>query len=181
MSTMLHPRGGHQRRAPGARLLLVIGLMAVVLQGCDNIAEELIALFGAAAPRVLRGNQQVVGTLVAHDNNISIPAGTVQIGGEIRGQLPPQASHSPGASVAATAPLPSTLRLVIQQKSASGQVLGTLTFDLAVQGTGEIRTQSFASPFLFVGIGVQLEVSLLPVDADLPASTINLRMRYRKT
>ena len=177
MSTMLRPRGGHQIRAHGSRLLLVIGLVAVVLQGCDDPADALMALFGATVPRVPRGNEQVVGTLFQHFNPINIPDGTVQIAG----QVTQQSSPSPGASAAAAAPLPSTLRLVFRGKSASGQVLGTLTFDLAVQGTGEIRTQSFAWPSVHGGIGEQLEVSLQPVDADLPASTINLRMRYRKT
>jgi hypothetical protein len=156
--------------------LLALCLATLPLPGCET--EDLfMAFFTGAVPVTPANGQQVFGTLFQHVIEVAVPQGVLQLDGTV---VPlPQQEPRQGSVAAET--LPSTLRLILQRKNPQGQVVQTITFDVAVGGGGTIAPQSFPLPAIVIDNGGQLAVLVQPVDTDLPASTLSLRVRYRRT
>ncbi len=84
----------------------------------------------------------------------------------VKGKITPSTPNSP---------LPTTVQMAIKHKNTAGAVIRTTTFNTAVQSNGIILQQQF--PFqLFDLINPKetLELSVVPLDKNLPAGTISL-------
>jgi hypothetical protein len=146
-------------------------LPALVLLGVlstEAAAEVFMSLPSSAVPAVAQGAELLLGTVVKNARTaLTVNPGSV----EINGTLAPQASG---------AVLPPSVRLILRQKSAGLVVLRTVTCDLTVQGTGVIPLQTCTVPAFGVGAGERVELSLQPLNANLPASFATVRARYRR-
>lgn len=77
--------------------------------------------------------------------------------------------------VAAGAALPKKLRIQMRHLSASGTPKTTKTFDAVVSTDGTIASQSFSfSTMILVNYKESIELSAIPLDKNLPASTVEL-------
>ena len=143
------------------RTLAVIGVLALLLQGCDKFPY---AYFGSFPRRIPAGTElEVTSVLFAAQN--SFPAGSVQISG----QLTPSASGSP---------LPSTLRVIVRRTQPGGAVVDTSTFELTVGPTGVIANQLFTVTGTTVNAGEELRVVFQPIGIALPVGQIKLKLLY---
>ena len=79
------------------------------------------------------------------------------------------------------ATLPSTLRAILRHKSVGGFLLRTITCDLTIQTSGAILLQLCPMPAFNVSAGESVELSLDPLDRALPASSLTVRVNYRRT
>ena len=114
-----------------------------------------------------QGNEAFLGAIIQRATAFLIESGNLEVSGSLTPETPP-------------ATIPPTLRIIVRQKNSVGTVTRTLTFDLVVQGTGAIPTQLFPIAPTFVDVGDRLELSVEPLGADLPPSSLALRTRYRK-
>ena len=153
----------HRTRA----ILLVLFLIGVT--STQTAAEVFMSLPSSAVPPVARGAEQLLGTLVKNPPTaLTVFPGAI----EINGTLAPQATG---------AVPPPMVRLILRHKSVGLAVLRTVTCDLTIQGTGAIPLQSCAIPGFAVTGGERIELSLQPLNADLPASFATVRVRYRRS
>jgi hypothetical protein len=166
------------------RYTIVLSMLALItLRGCDCFTFEspsVITNLDQMAAVQLRQQFNYVGTLPATTKltpslTISIrllspalKASLVPSNFHISGKITPQ---SPGSAI------PTKLRLSIKHKSRTGQVILAQQFDANVQSSGTILAQNFLfnSPVISL-VPIQnlesVELSVIPVDANLPACKI---------
>ena len=162
---------------------VTVASLAVLLHGCQfeefvlNIFRLALALSGGSSSEPGRGasvgplpqgNEALLGAIIQRATDFLIEPGNLVVSGSLTPETPP-------------ATVPPTLRIIVRQKNGVGTVTRTLTFDLTVQSTGSIPTQVFPVAATLVDVGDRLELSVEPLGADLPPSSLTLRTRYRKT
>jgi len=75
--------------------------------------------------------------------------------------------------------IPGKIRIQIKHKSATGKVLTTFNFDVNVQSNGAILTQTLPfSTFDLINKNEFLELTVVPVDKNLPAGKLNLNVTH---
>lgn len=166
------------RTRDSVRLLVAVALAAAVLQACtlDDLFYGFDEDFEAIA----------VGTIVYVQGVNLGNAGLVVVGaqmivdGSYGGEYVTNAA-APTASAAAAVTLPPVLRFIVQRRSPSGLVHEFRNVDVTLQSDGVIPEQTFEVPFTTIGGGDQIAVLLQPLGADLPAGTLRMRVRYRKS
>ena len=148
-------------RTRRAWLLMVVGVLGFLLQGCDKFPYFYLGNFPAIA-----ANTEFEASAVLFALQTPFPAGTVQISG----QLVPQ---TPG-------PLPSTLRFFIRQTQPGGAVVATVTFNLTVRPDGVIPNQLVPTPAVTINAGQELKFVFQPVGTGLPFGQMKLKLLYEK-
>lgn len=143
-------------------LLAAVGVLALVLQGCDKIPYYFLGNFPGIGP-----NDEYEASSVVFGRATPFAAGTVQISGQI----------SPLAFV----PVPTTVRFFIRQTQPSGAVVASVVLNLTVQPNGVIPDQVVPTPAVTVGTGDRLRFVVQPVGAILPASKLKLKLLYQKS
>jgi hypothetical protein len=143
-----------------ARLVIAVGMLALLLQGCDKFPY----LFHGRFPAVPAG-VDAEATAVLYALPTPFPAGTLQISG----QLAPQT----------LAPLPPTLRFSIRRFQGAA-VVDSLTFDVSVQPDGTILNQVVVTPAATLQPGEELRFFVQPVGANLPLGRMKLKLLYEK-
>jgi hypothetical protein len=84
----------------------------------------------------------------------------------IKGKVTPATPNSP---------LPTTLQMVMKHKNTAGGVIRTTTFNTNVQSNGTILQQQLPfQTFDLINPKETLELSVVPLDKNLPAGTISL-------
>jgi len=151
----------HRMRAILSALFL-LGVLST-----EAAAEVFVSLPSSAVPAVAQGAELLLGTMVKNPRTaLTLLPGTV----EISGTLAPQTSG---------AVPPPTVRLILRHKSAGLVVLRTVTCDLTIQGTGAIPVQTCGIPAFGVSAGERVELSMQPLNANMPASFATVRARYQ--
>jgi hypothetical protein len=98
------------------------------------------------------------------ENQIILFVGRVTITGKIT----PQTTN---------APLPTKLRFVVNHKNAGGQVSNSTNLDVNVQSNGAILSQNLPfSSFDLIDPKETLDLSMIPIDRNLPAGTVILNI-----
>jgi hypothetical protein len=142
--------------------LLLLGVLST-----EAAAEVFMSLPTSAVPAVAQGAELLLGTMVKNPRTaLTVLPGAV----EIDGTVAPQTSG---------AMLPPTVRLILRHKNAGLVVLRTVTCDLTIQGTGAIPRQTCVIPAFGVAAGERVELSLQPMNANMPASFATVRARYQ--
>jgi hypothetical protein len=75
--------------------------------------------------------------------------------------------------------IPTKLRLVVNHRNAVNRILRSSSFDVNVQSNGAILSQSIPfSTFDLINPREILELSVIPLDRNLPASNVSLNMTH---
>jgi hypothetical protein len=171
-----------RRRASGW-LLAALCVVGLTLGGCDwdfdgppgqLVADVFWGLLGDAFPPTQELTERPLKRFTQRFNDIAIRNGTVEVSGNLFSQEPP---FDTGADVA----FPLVLRVIIRRQTLASAVIETRTFDLAVQSNGQIASQSFGVPQMIIAAGEQVAVAIQPIGGNLPASVLNVRVRYRQS
>lgn len=143
-----------------AKWLCAVGMLALLLQGCDKFPY----LFNGRFPAV-PANVDAEATAVLYALQTPFPAGTLQISGH----LVPQTLVT----------LPSTLRFSIRRVE-NGTTVETFAFDVTMQPDGTILNQTFATPAATLQPGQELRFFVRPVGVPLPLVRMKLKLLYEK-
>lgn len=80
-------------------------------------------------------------------------------------------------TAATSSALPTKLRLLIRHKNAGNRVVQTTSFDVNMQSNGTILSQNFAyTVFDVIPKNETLDLSITPVDKNLPAGNLKITM-----
>jgi hypothetical protein len=149
-------------RGRRARWLLAVGVLGLLLQGCDKLAYYYLGENPSIA-----ADAEFEATVVALPLQTFVAVGTVQISGTLTSQTP-QA-------------LPSTLRVFMRQTRPDGALVATVSIDLTVRPDGVIRNQLFPTPAMTIGTGEALRFVFQPLGTLLPSGTARLKVLYEKS
>ena len=157
------PMNGGPMRSRRGWLLVVVGILGLCLQGCDKFPYYFNVSNFPSIPA--NAEFEVTSALVALPT--FVPAGTLQISGQVTPQSP--------------SPIPSTLRIIVRYIEPNGTVDRTFTFDLAVHPDGTIPDQVFPTPNIPIDAGEETRIFFVPLGAALSGGQMKLKFLYEKT